>query len=143
MDVEISLGQAASAEAPAAPAEAAAPAAPAAPVTVLSAMKIDGVQRDVVRTTIGDRVIVHTRRLTVLEQKLLSRVSDPRDEGKVAGLYNYAAATVRQIDGDAIGFPNTDAQINAIITRMGDPAAEYLVRYLQASTAAIQDDAKN
>jgi hypothetical protein len=119
-------------------------AAPAGPVSVPGTMKIGGVDRDTMTTTVAGKVIVHTTRLSVLEQRLLSRAVDDRDEGKSAYIWDSIAATVRSIDGATIGFPSTDAQIEVILKRLGDEAAEYLFgAYTRAFAARVKAEAKN
>lgn len=118
-------------------------AAAAGPTSVPSTIKINGVERDAFTTTVGGKVIVHTAKLSVLEQRKLSRAVEAADEGKMAFIWDSVAATVRTINGDAIGFPATDGQIEAILIRLGDDAAEKLFQDYTAGFAKRMTDAKN
>jgi hypothetical protein len=99
----------------------------AAGVPVPTTIKIEGVVRDAMSVTIGGKHIIYTETLTVLERRALSRAMLPEDSGAPEAYgFNQAAAKVRQIDGEAIGFPANDTMIESILRELGDEAAQFL-----------------
>lgn len=113
------------------------------PVSVPGKMKIAGVLRDTFTSTIGDKVIVHTADLGVIEQMDMSIAVPAAAEGKAASMWCYCACTVRMINGEAIGFPANYGQIKAIIQRAGDAAMNYLMVRYGEKMQGLVEEAKN
>ena len=96
-------------------------------VAVPTRIRIEGVDRDAFTVTVGGKTVVYTERLTVLERRQLARAMMQSDVfAPEAYGFNLVAARVRQINGEAIGFPATESHIVDILTRLGDDAAEWL-----------------
>ena len=106
-------------------------------------MKIAGDNRDILTSTVGGKVIVHTPELSIPEQMDMSLAMPAMAEGKAVGVWCYVACTVRMIDGEAIGFPATYPQIKAIVKRAGDTAMAYLMSRYGAEMAKMAEQAKN
>jgi len=106
-----------------------------------STLRIQNRTRDVQTFTVGDKTITYTPRLSGNESRMLAKANLQADGAYV---WNRAAASVRQINGDPIPFPNAESQIAGILDRIGDDAADYLFMQLAVSMGGgLKADAKN
>ena len=137
--IQAAIGDAAIAQAP----DSAAKPEDQGPISTPTRFKVSGIDREAFTVTIGDKTIIHTAELSVLEQIDLSKAMDPRLEGRAGGTFSYVICTIRMINGLAVGFPDTDKQIRAIVIQAGDEAVNYLVVQYGKRLSAALADAKN
>jgi hypothetical protein len=104
----------------------------------VTTIRIRGADTKAARLRVGDRTIVTTDGLTILEEMDLSEAL------KVNQLSNPVfiewathAACVREIDGDPVPFPSSEGQVKAIIRRVGDD----LMRFMLLRKSARQQTA--